>query len=95
MNSILDLSKLIASISFIFGTLLLVIHLFFGLEKIITIGLFYVLGALIINTLLLISLIINLIISSKKREIYLKSIGIILINLPIAIGYFFIVIETL
>lgn len=96
MNSSLDISKIVAGISFILGTLLLVLFLFFReLESIVMYGLYYVIIAFIINTFIIFWLIIKFVIRPEKREESLKSIGLILINIPIAIGYFFIVINTL
>lgn len=96
MNSSLDISKIVAGISFIFGTLILVLFLFFKKEEsLIMIGIYYVIGAIIINTFIFLGLLFRLIINSENRLDLLKSIGIISINLPIAIGYFFIVINTL
>ena len=96
MNSSLDISKIVASISFIIGTLLLVLFLFFKQEEsLIMLGFYYVIGAFIINTFVLLSLLTRLILNSENRIELLKAIGIILINIPIAIGYFFIVINTL
>lgn len=95
MKSTLDISKLIAGVSFILGTLLLVLFLFFKSDVIIGIGIYYVLAALVINLLLFIGLIGNLITSQKNRFDTLKAIGITLINLPIAIAYFFIVLNAL
>ena len=95
MNSSLDISKIVAGISFILGTLLLVLFLFFReLESIVIYGLYYVIIAFTINTFIIFWLIIKFLIRPKKQEELLKSIGVILINIPIAIGYFFIVINT-
>lgn len=96
MNSSLDISKIVASISFIIDTLLLVLFLFFKQEEsFIMLGFYYVIGAFIINSFVLLGLLTRLILNSENRLELLKAIGIILINLPVAIGYFFIVINTL
>jgi len=96
MNSSLDISKIAAGVSFILGTLLLVLFLFFReFESIVIFGLYYVLIAFIINAFIVIWLITRLIIHSEKWIELLKAIGVILINIPIAIGYFFVVINTI
>lgn len=94
MNSSLDISKIVAGISFIIGTLFLVIHLFFKGPSIILFGLYYVCIAFLINSLVFLTLMIKLINHSENRIDLLKAIGAILINIPIAIGYFFIVINS-
>jgi len=96
MNSSLDTSKIVAGISFILGTLLLVLFLFFReLESIVMFGLYYVLIAFVINAFISFWLITRLLIRSENWIELLKAIGVILINIPIAIGYFFIVINTI
>jgi len=96
MNSSLDISKIVAGISFILGTLLLVLFLFFReFESIVMFGLYYVLIAFVINAFIFFWLINRLVARSENWIELLKAIGIILINIPIAIGYFFIVINTI
>ena len=94
MNSTLDTSKIVAGISFIIGTLFLVTHLFFKESSIVLFGLYYVLIAFVINSFVFFWLITRLIICSENWIELLKAIGAILTNIPIAIGYFFIVINT-
>jgi len=94
MNSSLDISKIVAGISFIIGTLFLVIHLFFKGPSIVLFGLYYVIIAFVFNTLVFLALMVRLINHSEKWSELLKAIGVILINIPIAIGYFFIVINS-
>lgn len=94
MYSPLNISKIIAGISFVLGTLLLVLFLFFKSKLIVGLGIYYVITALVINTLFFIGLLARFIVDSGNRLEILKSIGLILMNLPIAIGYLFIVTQT-
>lgn len=96
MNSSLDTSKIVAGISFILGTLLLVLFLFFReIESIIMIGIYYVLIAFVINSFIFFWLIVRLINCSENKIELLQATGVILSNIPIAIGYFFIVINII
>ncbi|PHS09743.1 MAG: hypothetical protein COA88_03960 [Kordia sp.] len=80
MNSSLDISKIVAGISFILGSLFLVLFLFFKESSIIMFGLYYVLIAFIINTLTFFLLITRLIIRSENEIKLLKAIGPIFIS---------------
>jgi len=96
MNSTLDISKIIAGVSFILGTLLLVLFLFFKeFESIVMFGLYYVLIAFVTNAFVFFWLITQLIVRSENWIELLKAIGVILINIPIAIVYLLIVFHYL
>lgn len=76
---------------FLVGTLLLILQLFKRKINLITItGLYYVQICVLINTLIVIFLMVLLGIKENKKEI-LKSMGIILLNIPIAYFYFYLV----
>lgn len=86
----------IALLFFTLGTLLLFIQIIVrGITGITITGYFYVIGSIIINLIILIILLFSLILEKYKRRETLKSIGAILINIPIAYLYFRIVIEYL
>lgn len=92
--NITNTGKLIALTSFVLGTCLLITFLLFPKEnKIIITGLYYVGYTAIANTILLIILIIMACIHWNYKRIILKTCGLLLLNIPIAIGYFFIVIN--
>jgi len=96
LNSSLDISKITTGISFIIGTLILVLSLFNKqYENLIMIGFYYTIIAFTINSFIFLILLSKLIIGSENNTDLLKALGIILLNLPIAFGYFFIVIETM
>lgn len=85
----------ITALFFIIGTLLLLLHFIFNASDfIIWLGYMYVLLAIFINSIILILLIVALIIDQQKIET-LKSIGVLLLNIPIALVYFQMVIDSL
>lgn len=92
--TIFDNSTKIAAISFIIGTLLLIAHLIFKSAFIILlIGLFYVYLAVFINLIVLLFLIISLITNPKNRKSTIIKILIVLLNVPIAVAYFLIILN--
>lgn len=81
-----------AILFFSIGTLLLLIQMRVREISTITIvGLYYVVGSVMINLILVVLLIIELIFKENKIST-LKSIGILTINIPITILYYFLVI---
>jgi hypothetical protein len=85
----------IAILFFIIGTLLLILHFIFNTtDFILWLGYMYVQLAVFINSIILIILIVALIIDKQRIET-LKSIGVILLNIPIALVYFQMVIDSL
>ncbi len=94
MKIIQSLNKnalIIATISFLIGTLLLLSHLITGWEPLVLIGFYYVLIATTLNVITLIGLIANAIINYQYYKENLTTILIFLTNIPIATGYIFIV----
>ncbi len=96
MKNLIDISKTIAIISFVIGTILFVLQLYFK-ESIALIypGIIFILIAIIINFISLIALMFSLLGSSIEKLELLKTCGIVLLNIPIATLYFYILIETL
>ncbi len=85
----------IATLFFIIGTVLLILHFIFGTSNfIIWLGYMYVWLAAFINSIILILLIVALFIDKRRIET-LKSIGVLLLNIPIALVYFQMVIDSL
>jgi len=75
----------------IIGTFLFILQLFFrGITLITIIGYYYVIFSLILNSIAVILLFTLLFVEENTKEI-LKSIGVLLINIPIAYLYFYIV----
>ena len=94
MNRFKATSK-IAWISFSIGTLLFVLQVFIkGINTVTIIGYYYVGLAVIINSIILMILLSILYLKKNKIET-IKSIGIILLNIPIALLYYQIVINNL
>jgi hypothetical protein len=87
-------STYLALLSFSIGTLLLVSHLVFPREEgILILGFFYVLFAILINSLSLLNLCYLFITEPENRETNAIRILILLSNIPIALLYFYIVIH--
>lgn len=85
-------STLVAIGSFGIGTLLLLLHL--GLpheEKILILGFVYVVIAGLINGIVLLDLLFRFTINPLQRELIAIKILLLLVNIPIAYLYFFIV----
>lgn len=91
-----QLSTQIAIFSFGIGTVLFLTHqLFPTVDFIIIIGIYYVMTALLINSLVLLNLIHHFIFFRNHREYFGIKILIVLANLPIAAGYFYITINRI
>ncbi|MCD2260116.1 hypothetical protein [Psychroserpens luteolus] len=89
----LILAKKTALISFTTGTILLVLQFCFQNEFAIALfGYYYLLFAIIVNSLMVLYLLGTLILKNNPIKT-LKSIGILIINIPIAIVYTSIVID--
>lgn len=86
----------VALLFFTLGTLLFLLQIIVrDITGITFVGYLYVIGSIIINLIILIILLFSLALEKDKRTETLKSIGVILINVPIAYLYFYIVIEYL
>ncbi|WP_378183284.1 hypothetical protein [Aquimarina sp. SS2-1] len=85
---------IIATFSFLFGTILLLIQLITNSENIIIFGLFYVLITMVLNSITLIGVLANAIVNYHCFKENLSTVLIFLLNIPIAIGYFLIVINN-
>jgi len=92
----ISFSTYLALGSFAIGTFLLVLHKLFPKEEyIFFIGFFYVLFAILLNSLVFLHLFYQFIIQKTERETIAIRILILLANIPIAILYFFIVIKII
>jgi hypothetical protein len=93
MYNIINIAKLITILSFVLGTCLLLSFLLFPQEDSIAFaGLYYVGYVSLINAVLFLVLIITAFVYWDYRIKVFKTCGLLLLNIPIAIGYFFIVI---
>ena len=88
-----NISAGIALVFFVLGTLLFLLQLVStNMNELPLIGFYYLVIAVIVNSLVLITLLGKLFIDTNYTETF-KSIGIILANIPIAVAYAYIVIE--
>jgi len=91
----LSFTTQLALISFLIGTILFLLYFLIPKnESILFLGLFYVFAASFLNGIAFLALIFHLINNKKNREETLIKILIILANIPIAIAYFFILINS-
>ncbi|WP_166967601.1 hypothetical protein [Yeosuana marina] len=96
MKDLIFFEKTIALLSFLIGTALLSIYLYFGNPNTIkTVGLYFVITAFIINSLLFFINLIGIIIDNKNRVELIKTCGIMLLNIPIAILYLYMIISII
>ena len=96
MNNLINTSKAIAIISFIIGTILFAIQLSFNTPIIfIYLGVIFIIVAIVVNTISLLALIFSLLGYTNQRLELIKTCGIVLLNIPIAVLYFYILIEFL
>lgn len=82
---------MIATVSFLLGTVLFLMHLIIAWEQLIIIGLFYVLIATVLNGITFMGLLANSAINYHCYQENLTTVLLFLLNIPIAIGYFLIV----
>ena len=93
MNKLIFIARKIALLSFTVGTLILINHLFLIRSfLIIKIGIGYTLGAFIVNSIVVLTLIIKTFIIPYKRKELIKTCGLVLINVPITILYILVII---
>jgi hypothetical protein len=87
-------SKIVTLISFILGTILFALFLYLGEGYIpMMIGFKFLIAAVLINAIFFFCNLILAIIRNENNLGHLKTCGIILLNIPIAITYFYIIIH--
>ncbi|GGI57015.1 hypothetical protein [Winogradskyella haliclonae] len=93
-NNISNTGKTIALVSFVIGTIFLAFYLYYG-ETVVNVFLafLFVVAAIITNTVVLTVIIGAAILNRIDRLEALKTIAIILLNIPIAILYFYMIIS--
>lgn len=88
MFNLIQVSKIVSLISFIIGTILFSLYLYFGeSDTLINIGIKFVIVAIAINIILLFSNLLLSAVYAENRFGHIKTCGIILLNIPIAIFY--------
>lgn len=96
MNNITTIGKIIALLSFIIGTILFSFFLYFGTGFIsVLTGIRFIIVAFIINLIILLGNLLCLFLDLKRSFEYIKTCGIILLNIPIAVLYIYIIISTM
>lgn len=88
LYKLLQTAKITAILSFLGGTFLLILYLYFsGSQTILNLGIYYALFALLLNSILFFTLFITLINSEIKRKQILKSLLLMIVNIPIGCCY--------
>ena len=96
MNNLINTSKTIAFLSFLIGSILFAVQLCFIMPiGFIYLGIIFIIVASIVNTISLLALIFSILGYTNQRKELIKTCGIVLLNIPIAILYFYILIEFL
>lgn len=87
-------AKLIGGGSFAFGTLLFVLQLLDPKGNYDKVGIYFIGYAFVINALFFVCLLATASIFAKRRLILLKTAGLLLLNIPIAILYVIILLNV-
>lgn len=91
--SLTKLSMYLFKYSLIIGTAIFLVYLFSQNTEVIIFGFVYLCLATVLNLMLFLSLLIMVLSDAKSRIENLKSMGLLIINIPIAILYFFFLTE--
>ena len=90
MNELQNFGKITALASFVAGSTIFALYSYFGEPDFpIQIGILFVIGALVINTGIVLVLIGAALLKSENRIELLKTCGIMLLNIPVVILYFY------
>lgn len=92
-NSINITGQVTALLSFVIGTTLLAVFLYFGEDAIaIEFAFATVVLLLIVNMVLFVVVLGSTLLNTHRRKQGFTTLGLMLLNIPIAIGYFYMVI---
>lgn len=92
-NNINQTGYIIAILSLVLGTIILSFYLYFGPEYIsITLGISFVVIAIIVNTVVFAAILGSAILNKTFNNDTFKTCGLMLLNIPVAILYFYMVI---
>lgn len=95
ISGYLNTAKLMAIISFCFGTFLFVLHFVAPQDSgIVMIGLYYVILAIVVNFIMFLILVAIACIRMDAIDDIARSILLLIANIPVAIIYFMIVMGT-
>lgn len=95
IQQILKIPFWTASISFLFGTIIMLLYLINEDDKLVVLGFLYVAVASVINLAILLAMVALSFIHREHQKAILENTATILINIPIAIIYFFIIIKQI
>ncbi|MBP2832192.1 hypothetical protein J8281_08320 [Aquimarina sp. U1-2] len=84
----------VAVSSFLLGTIILALYLISESPSFLIAGVFYVLITLVLNAIMFIELLIHAIIMHQYYRENLITIFCFLVNIPIALGYFYLVMSS-
>lgn len=85
------LARIVALISFVIGTIILLLYKITKVDVIFFIGFLYVITALFLNAIVFFKLIYNLTICRQRILFQLGNILFILLNIPITLSYMYLV----
>ena len=86
--------RITAALSFAIGTIFFAVQLYFNnWDDLAYLGLFFILLATVVNGFLVISLVVSIALYPKRWLLYTKTIGLLLLNIPIAFAYFYLLLE--
>lgn len=92
-NNINQTGFIIAILSFVLGTTILSLYLYIGAEYLsISLGLAFVIIAIIVNTVVFVAILGSAILNKTFDHDTLKTCGLMLLNIPIALLYFYMVV---
>ncbi|MFV0541649.1 MAG: hypothetical protein ACK5MZ_10525 [Aestuariibaculum sp.] len=95
MKHLSEIGKITALLSFVLGTCLFVFYLYFGQRNSsIIIGFYFVIIVVCTNLLLMLILLIAALANKPQRNNLLKTCGIMLLNIPVAALYMYLVLIT-
>lgn len=94
-KKLIKIGELTTLFSFLLGTILLLLYFFTDSSSVLLIGYISVILIGLFNLIILIILLVKALNDTANRKKYLKTVGLMLINIPITIAYFFIVLTLL
>ncbi len=91
-NTLDKFGKRTALISFLGGSVLLIWYYYSSSLIIASIGYIFIVTALLVNAILAFILLLTSLVDRERRRSYLKTLGLMLLNAPVAILYFLVVV---
>ena len=92
-DTINTVGQVVALLSFVIGTTFLSLHLYFpNVTEILMSAMVFIVIAIVVNIIIFIALLITIATKGSNRFAHLKVCGLMLLNIPIAILYMYIVV---